>query len=633
MEDCYMKNSIKREQSQACLNIAERKNFRLQVKKTIIALLALVMTSVTAGAKIDLPTYRLDKAEGAEAHGRITFKVGDLTATGAREGETVTVQITPEEGWVVNKPVGQWYAAQARVQRRNQANTDINIDVKNVFEPEKLPDVENTWSFVMERAHAEIDVLYSKIIQDLWVGDIKAVTYNGRAQKPAVTVKDGENVLVENTDFTVAYSNNIDAGTATATVTGIGNYSGTVSKQFTIKQAQAHVRFYPRTVQKTYGDLDFTIRPWVKGDGDLRFATSDKTVATVNFTSGAVTIRGAGKVMITAYVRSSKNYAFGSGYYELTVLPKSIVSSMVSEIPDQTYSGKLLSPEVVVTDGNAVLQRDIDYTLTYMDNIAPGSGKAIISGMGNYGSGIVRSFNIVMAQLSLDEMTENAEALAEADGKYYDVTLTRTLQTGGWNSFAVPFDISSEELSAKGITAKELTGSSLLDGALTLNFTEAASIEAGKPYLVKVAETLENPTFVRVLVKKDAVTTETAAVNFVPTLGKTLVTGPAGDEDNAKAVFILGAGNKMSNPSSVNDPNSLSSYMKGFRAYFQLADNTKNVRSISLDTDEDAETAINEVQETSGADEDLILYDLQGRRVSNTKQKGLYIVNGKKVIK
>ncbi len=234
-------------------------------------------------------------------------------------------------------------------------------------------------------------------------------------------------------------------------------------------------------------------------------------------------------------------------------------------------------------------------------------------------------------------LNTNADTMAGETAKalacHYDVTLTRTLQTGGWNSFAVPFDISSEELSAKGITAKELTGSSLLDGALTLNFTEAASIEAGKPYLVKVAETLENPTFVRVLVKKDAVTTETAAVNFVPTLGKTLVTGPAGDEDNAKAVFILGAGNKMSNPSVVNDPNSLSSYMKGFRAYFQLADNTKNVRSISLDTDEDAETAINEVHETSGAGEDLILYDLQGRRVSNTKQKGLYIVNGKKVIK
>ena len=468
-----MKNSIKRVQSQACLNIAERKNFRLQAKKTIFALLALVMTSVTAGAEIDPPTYSLDKAAGAEAHGQITFKVGDQTATGAKEGETVTVQITPEEGWVVNKPVGQWYAAQAMVRRRNQANTDINIDVKNVFELEKLSDVENTWSFVMERAHAEIDVLYSKIIQDLWVEDINAVTYNGEEQKPTVTVKDGEKVLVENTDFTVAYSNNIDAGTATATVTGIGNYSGTVSKQFTIE----------------------------------------------------------------------------------------------------------------------------------------------------------------MAQLSLDEKAENAEALDEADGKYYDVRLTRTLQTGGWNSFAVPFDISSDELSAKGITAKELTGSSFLDGALTLNFTEATSIEAGKPYLVKVAETLENPTFGCVLVKKDAKTTETAAVNFVPTLGKTLVTGPAGDEGNAKAVFILGAGNKMSNPSVVNDPNSLSSYMKGFRAYFQLADNTKNVRSISLDIDEDAETAINEVHETCGADEDLILYDLQGRRVSNTKQRGLYIVNGKKVIK
>lgn len=137
-----MMNSIKRMQSQACLNIAERKIYRLQAKKTIFALLALVMTSVTASAETDLPTYSLSMAAGAEAHGQITFKVGDQTATGAKEGETVTVQITPDEGWVVNKPVGQWYAAQAMVRRRNQANTDINIDVKNVFELEKLPGAE-----------------------------------------------------------------------------------------------------------------------------------------------------------------------------------------------------------------------------------------------------------------------------------------------------------------------------------------------------------------------------------------------------------------------------------------------------------------------------------------------------------
>ena len=52
--------------------------------------------------------------------------------------------------------------------------------------------------------------------------------YSGTAKEPAVVVKDGETTLTKDQDYTVAYSNNINAGenTAVATVTGIGNYSG-----------------------------------------------------------------------------------------------------------------------------------------------------------------------------------------------------------------------------------------------------------------------------------------------------------------------------------------------------------------------------------------------------------------------
>ena len=52
---------------------------------------------------------------------------------------------------------------------------------------------------------------------------------------PSVTVKKGNAVLKNGTDYTVTYSNNIDAGTATVSVTGKGNYTGTVKKTFTIK--------------------------------------------------------------------------------------------------------------------------------------------------------------------------------------------------------------------------------------------------------------------------------------------------------------------------------------------------------------------------------------------------------------
>ena len=59
-------------------------------------------------------------------------------------------------------------------------------------------------------------------------------TYDGTAKKPSVTVKDGTKTLTSGTDYTVSYSNNTNVGTATVTITGKGNYTGTVSKNFTI---------------------------------------------------------------------------------------------------------------------------------------------------------------------------------------------------------------------------------------------------------------------------------------------------------------------------------------------------------------------------------------------------------------
>lgn len=69
------------------------------------------------------------------------------------------------------------------------------------------------------------------------ISTIPAVTYNGAAHEPTLTVKNGSTTLVKDTDYTVSYSNNTNAGTATAKITGIGNYSGTASKMFTINKA------------------------------------------------------------------------------------------------------------------------------------------------------------------------------------------------------------------------------------------------------------------------------------------------------------------------------------------------------------------------------------------------------------
>jgi hypothetical protein len=59
-------------------------------------------------------------------------------------------------------------------------------------------------------------------------------TYSGTAKKPTVTVKYGAKTLKKGTDYTVSYSNNVNAGTAKVTIKGIGDYAGTTVKTFKI---------------------------------------------------------------------------------------------------------------------------------------------------------------------------------------------------------------------------------------------------------------------------------------------------------------------------------------------------------------------------------------------------------------
>jgi hypothetical protein len=61
-----------------------------------------------------------------------------------------------------------------------------------------------------------------------------SLEYNAKAQTPGVTVKYNSSVLTADTDYTVEYKNNTDIGTATITVTGINNYSGSLTADFTI---------------------------------------------------------------------------------------------------------------------------------------------------------------------------------------------------------------------------------------------------------------------------------------------------------------------------------------------------------------------------------------------------------------
>ena len=236
--------------------------------------------------------------------------------------------------------------------------------------------------------------------------------------------------------------------------------------------------------------------------------------------------------------------------------------------------------------------------------------------------------------LALSETTDNSAALTEWDGYEADVTLTRTLSAGSYNTFAAQFSTAIPE----GWTVKELTSATFADGTLTLNFDNAASIEAGKPYLVKVAANTDLSTapFTGAIVSKDAQPFTSTDVDFIPTLGKTLVTGPEGDKDNVKAVLFLAAGNKLVIPSVVNDATQEASYMKGFRAYFQVKGLAASARAFSMNLGDGETTSISEELRVESEEFAPVTecYTPDGRKLQGQPtQKGVYIVNGKKVIK
>lgn len=95
--------------------------------------------------------------------------------------------------------------------------------------------------------------------------------------------------------------------------------------------------------------------------------------------------------------------------------------------------------------------------------------------------------------LTLNDASSNSKAISDAAGGTYNATLSgRTIyRDGDWNTLCLPFDMNSDKIASSplaGAIIKELnTGGSSLDGEgkLTLKFTDAADITAGKPYIVK----------------------------------------------------------------------------------------------------------------------------------------------------
>lgn len=145
---------------------------------------------------------------------------------------------------------------------------------------------------------------------------------DGYEKRPAVTVKDGYKTLVNGTDYTVTYSNNKIAGTASVTITGKGGYSGTVVKNFTITGLKQTMTLEKESYLKYPTSKVFAIpAPTATGDGTgFSYVSSDPSVVTVT-SNGVVTPVGPGKATITVTTIGVKRYEPVSKKINITVKP------------------------------------------------------------------------------------------------------------------------------------------------------------------------------------------------------------------------------------------------------------------------------------------------------------------------
>lgn len=225
--------------------------------------------------------------------------------------------------------------------------------------------------------------------------------------------------------------------------------------------------------------------------------------------------------------------------------------------------------------------------------------------------------------LTLEEDADDTDAKIEANnGKTIDVKLTRSLKAGLWNTICLPFDVTAEQvesvLKATG-NVKEFDKED--KATATIFFKPATEMKAGVPYLIKPTEDAT------VLNFKDVTINNVEEIDRINGNDYCIcgVFGKYTMKTNGTELFLNAAGKFVAPAAATNT-------MKGFRAYFMVPSGA-SAAAININIDGET-TGINNI-ETNAAVNGKV-YNLNGQYVGNSLnglKKGIYVVNGKKVIK
>lgn len=218
--------------------------------------------------------------------------------------------------------------------------------------------------------------------------DKELYTYDGNEKKPSVTIKFDDTILKYGTDYLIEYSNNVKIGTATVTVTGIGNYNGIITRNYIIQPVElSEVLLSSYTYE--YDGTEKRPKVTVKSGNNELIENIDYSITYVeNIDVGMASVVVVGEGIYTGTI--TKTFTINKSNLTEVLLCEDVYM----------YDGKEKKPNVNVKSKDSVLVAGVDYKVEYVSNVSAGIAKIIVSGIENYTGIIVKTFVIQPTNLS-----------------------------------------------------------------------------------------------------------------------------------------------------------------------------------------------------------------------------------------
>ena len=309
---------------------------------------------------------------GAWADSRVTIadlQNGTITASGE---QTVTLTVTPAANYyieagdiIVSKTAD---VAQARQQAPGYADK-LKVTAVSTDDTGK-----GTYQFTLPDGYgAYVEATFTPCIAISPTVTITGWTYGAIANIPVVTGNTGKGAETftyasKGADaFSATVPENAGEYTVKATIAATGHYlAGEATANFTIAKAAGNISYGQASISKTYGEADFINELTKVGDGTVTFTSDNSSVATVDATTGKVTIVGNGTAKITATVTDGKNYTYATKTASYTLGVGTAAMDVTASGFNGIYDGRPHGISVTAPKGATVKygEQAGSYTLT-----------------------------------------------------------------------------------------------------------------------------------------------------------------------------------------------------------------------------------------------------------------------------